>query len=223
MRMMRGLVLLCLLALTACPRKSEVRPDPEPSVRDAASTLPRASLDGKGLHALGETTDQEKEVLRLFGELAKQWPNTREVELAIAPEIPWHATVATLDAARRRGFSTWTLTSGTAVARIDAPRAGEAMFPPALGEIGDADPCAFSVSRLEVGATDYDFDGVSVPDLEALDAKLTGGVCPSARVIVLADRERPTGRVVTAMARLLSKNRKVALGVGAPPPPLPGR
>jgi hypothetical protein len=224
MHLARGLLLGCLLLLAACQRKAEIHADPGPSVQDAAESPqpagPQAKLDGQGFHALGETVsaDQQRAVSKLFGDLRKRWPDTFEVELAIAPEITWQTSIVVLDASRMQGYYVWALTSGTAKARIDAPKAASGAFPPAGGESKDADPCAFAASRLEVGATDYAFNGLDVADLEALDAKLTSGPCPEARVIVMADGRVPTGRVVTAIARVLSKNRKVALGVAVPAP-----
>jgi hypothetical protein len=229
MRPVRGLLFGCLLVLAGCQRKSEIHADPGPSVQDAESAEsagPHAKLDGKGFHALGESVsaDQQGAVSKLFGEMRKRWPDTFEVDLAIAPEITWHASILALDAARMQGYYVWTITSGTAKARVEAPKASSGAFPAAEGEGKDADPCAFAMSRLEVGTTDYAFNDLRIPDLETLDGKLTSGPCPDARVVVMADGALPTGRVVTAIARVLSKNRKVGLGVAVPAPlPAPKR
>lgn len=184
------------------------------------SAGPRASLDTKGFHALGESVaaDQQDAVGKLFGEMRKRWPEKFEVELSIAPEMTWHTSILALDAARMHGYYVWTLTSGTAKARVEAPRASSGVFPSEKDGSKDADPCAFAISRLEVEADDYAFDGVRIADLDALDAKLTSGRCSDARVVVMADGALATGRVVNAIARVLSKNRKVALGVGVPAP-----
>ncbi|MGZ3420219.1 MAG: hypothetical protein ACXVEE_20260 [Polyangiales bacterium] len=103
------------------------------------------------------------------------------------------------------------------VARIEAPRA-EQVFPP---EGADADPCEFSIVQIEVAAADYALNGLRVPDLDTLGAKLQGEPCPTSRVMVLADGELSSARVIRAFERILSRRRKVAIAVPATAP-LPG-